>query len=51
MIGGALAMEIVHLLCGEPPATLGAGFELDLRTLASVRHEVGRRPACERCRG
>lgn len=51
VIGGALAMEIVHLLCGERPATLGAGFEIDLRTLASVRHEVGRRPGCERCQG
>lgn len=50
VIGGVVAMEIVHYLTGlMEPATLGVGYTLDLRTLAVEREEVTPEPLCPIC--
>ena len=48
MAGSVLAMEVIHHLAGTPPATAGAAWTLDLRTLATTREEVAANPGC-RC--
>lgn len=49
MVGTQLAMEIVHLLAGIPPASDGAALLTDLRTGATRREPVARDPACAAC--
>jgi bacteriocin biosynthesis cyclodehydratase domain-containing protein len=49
LVGSLLAGEVVHLLTGAEPATLGAAVTLDLRTLTVVREVVRRDPACPLC--
>lgn len=47
LIGGIVAAEIVHHLTDlTVPATLGAGYEFDLRTLNVRRYEVAPDPEC-----
>jgi bacteriocin biosynthesis cyclodehydratase domain-containing protein len=42
-------MELLHLLAGARPATLGAAIVIDLRTLETKRVEVPRVPTCPAC--
>jgi molybdopterin/thiamine biosynthesis adenylyltransferase len=49
-VGGQVALEALHQitrLC--PPATLGAAWIYDLRTMYASREPVPRRPACPVC--
>jgi len=49
-VGGQVALETLHQLTGlVPPATLGASFAYDLRTMAVTREDVPRLPACPVC--
>jgi bacteriocin biosynthesis cyclodehydratase domain-containing protein len=50
IVGGALAMETLHLLTGAAePATLGAAVILDLRDFSVTRQAFARDPGCPRC--
>jgi len=49
IVGAALGMELLHLLTGVRPATLGAAVITDLRTLATRREEVRRDGDCPAC--
>jgi molybdopterin-synthase adenylyltransferase len=49
LVGAALGMELVHLLIGRRPATLGAAITLDLRTFATNRTEIPLAAGCEAC--
>jgi bacteriocin biosynthesis cyclodehydratase domain-containing protein len=49
-IGGQVALEALHQLTGlVPPATLGAAYVYDLRTMHVSREPVPRVPGCEVC--
>jgi molybdopterin/thiamine biosynthesis adenylyltransferase len=49
-VGGQVALEALHRLTGLcPPATLGASYVYDLRTMAVTREEVPRDPGCPVC--
>lgn len=49
-VGGQVALETVHRLTGLcAPATLGAGWVYDLRTMAVTREDVPRVPGCPVC--
>jgi molybdopterin-synthase adenylyltransferase len=49
-VGGQIALETVHQLSGlVPPATLGASWVYDLRTMRVTREEVPRVPGCAVC--
>lgn len=48
-VGTLLAMEVVHLLIGQAPATAGTALLLDLATLTSRREPIDRDPACPVC--
>jgi bacteriocin biosynthesis cyclodehydratase domain-containing protein len=48
LVGSLLAMELMHLLVGVEPATAGAAYTIDLRTLEVSRTAVRRDGAC-RC--
>jgi bacteriocin biosynthesis cyclodehydratase domain-containing protein len=51
-VGGQVALETLHRLTGlVEPATLGASFAYDLRTMAVTREEVPRVPGCPVCGG
>ena len=50
VVGSLLAMEALHLLSGlARPATHGAVWSLDLRTLIATTEQVERRPDCNVC--
>jgi molybdopterin/thiamine biosynthesis adenylyltransferase len=49
LVGALLAGEVVHLLTGAEPATLGAAITFDLRTLAVGSERVARDPRCPVC--
>ena len=50
IVGGAIAMEAVHLLTGIcRPATLSCAVIVDLRDLSVKREPFERDPACPRC--
>jgi bacteriocin biosynthesis cyclodehydratase domain-containing protein len=49
--GSLLAMELMHLLIGSEPATAGAAFTLDIRTLQVSRTAVPRDGTCRACAG
>jgi bacteriocin biosynthesis cyclodehydratase domain-containing protein len=49
IVGAMLGMELLHLLTGAEPATLGAAIVVDLRTLQTERTEVPRLPTCVAC--
>lgn len=49
IVGAALGMELLQLLLGARPATLGAALLLDVRTMATERAEVARVPTCGAC--
>jgi bacteriocin biosynthesis cyclodehydratase domain-containing protein len=49
IVGSLLAMELVHLLAGAPPATAGAALLLDLRTGSVRREPIARDSACPAC--
>jgi bacteriocin biosynthesis cyclodehydratase domain-containing protein len=50
IVGSMLAMDVVHVLLGERPATAGAALLLDLRTLQMRREPVARDPGCAACK-
>lgn len=51
LIGGALAMEVVHLLSGgREPATLGTAVMIDLGDWSVSRTPIVPDPDCPRCR-
>lgn len=49
LIGTAVAMEILQLLIGAQPATLGGALTIDLRTLETHRLQVPRDSDCAAC--
>jgi bacteriocin biosynthesis cyclodehydratase domain-containing protein len=49
VIGGLIGTELLHLLAGVAPATLGEAVILDLRTLALRRERIPRDPGCAAC--
>lgn len=50
VIGGLVGMEVMHLLTGvAEPATLGAAYTIDLRTLEVEREPVRAEPGCPVC--
>ena len=49
LVGALLALEIMHLLIGERPATAGRVLIVDMRTLEVRRHAVERDPRCPSC--
>lgn len=50
LAAGLIATEVMHFLTGlVPPPMFGAGFVLDLRTLAVERYEVVPEPECRVC--
>ena len=49
IVGGAMAMELVHLLAGAEPASPGAALLLDLRTMRIRGEPVARDSACAAC--
>jgi bacteriocin biosynthesis cyclodehydratase domain-containing protein len=52
VIGGLVGMEAVHFLTGlAPPATLGVGCTIDLRTMEVEREQVVPEPTCPICTG
>jgi bacteriocin biosynthesis cyclodehydratase domain-containing protein len=51
IVGTLLAMEVVHLLVDQTPASAGAALLFDLRTLVCRRETVERDPGCPDCGG
>ena len=49
LVGTALGMDLVTLLIGGSPATLGAAVTIDLRSLVTTREEVPRATDCPAC--
>ena len=50
IVGSMIATEVLHHLTGlAPPATRDAVWTMDLRTLASERRAIVRRPDCPEC--
>ena len=50
LIGGEVGMEVMHLLTGlSEPATLGASYIYDLRTMEGKREPVVPEPECPIC--
>lgn len=50
LIGGQIGMEVMHLLTGlSQPATLGAAYIYDLRTMEGKREPVVPEPGCPVC--
>ena len=50
IVGAMIAMELVHLLVGVTPATMGAALLVDLRTMEVRRDPVTRDDTCPVCR-
>jgi bacteriocin biosynthesis cyclodehydratase domain-containing protein len=48
--GGLMGLELLHLLVGQAPATLGTALLLDMRTLAVRREHIDRNPGCRACK-
>jgi bacteriocin biosynthesis cyclodehydratase domain-containing protein len=49
LVGAALGIDLLHLLTGRRPASLGAAVLLDMRTLAARREELERARGCAAC--
>ncbi len=50
LVGGIVGMEIMHFLTGLiEPATLGAGYTIDLRTMEVEREQIVPEPECPVC--
>jgi len=49
LVGAALGMDLLHLLIGRRPASLGAAVLTDMRTLETRREEVRRSVDCGSC--
>jgi bacteriocin biosynthesis cyclodehydratase domain-containing protein len=49
VVGTLVAMEVMHLLAGQAPATEGRALLVDMRTLEARWEDVPRRPDCPAC--
>ena len=49
LVGAALGMDLLHLLIGMRPASLGAAVLIDMRTLQTRSEPVRRSKDCEAC--
>jgi molybdopterin-synthase adenylyltransferase len=48
--GGLMALEVLHILTGEVPATKGVAMLVDMRTLVVRSERIDRDPACPVCK-
>lgn len=50
VVGGFIGLELLHLLTGGVPSTMGAAVLIDMRTLAFRREPFERDPECRACK-
>jgi molybdopterin-synthase adenylyltransferase len=49
VVGGLVALEVLHLLTGQVPATVGTAMLVDMRTLDVRFEQIDRDPECVAC--